>query len=162
MIGENIVPILETGQLGDSTFTTSVPAHTHLQGPKQSTPVGQQRHLVDNGAVTLSPVQLGQPHSSRMEVSLPAQFMDYKPLHSLTSRGKQNNFSRISACQVQSYFSLLAGPFIKFSFILFFSFFFLSLHFFSLNTEREKIHFHFQFLLKIFLFNFLLYFFTFV
>ena len=61
----------QTGWLGGAIFTTPAPAHTHLEELQQSTPVVSQHHLVENGAITLSPAQLGQLSLSR-KVSLPA------------------------------------------------------------------------------------------
>ena len=132
LIGENRFPILETRQLSDAIFTTPMHAHTHLPAPQQSTPVGQQRHLVENQVVTLSPAQLGQPRSSRTQVSPPAQFLDQKALHSLTSRGKQSNISCISICQLVHLFNFL------------FFFFFTSFLFLEYR-KRKKISFIFTF-----------------
>ena len=59
LIGENRVLILETGELGDAIFTISAHAHMHLQVPQHSTPVGKLCHLMENGALILSPVTTG-------------------------------------------------------------------------------------------------------
>ena len=101
----------------------------------------KQRHLVENGAVTLSPAQLGQPRSSGTRLST-YLFYGLEALHSLTSRGKRSNLSLISVCSLVHLFNFLP-------FFFFFSFFSFSFFFF-LNTEKEKIHFYFQLLLKIF------------
>ena len=55
----------QTGWLGGAIFTTPAHAHahTHLEELQQSTPVVSQHHLVENGAITLSPAQLGQLRS---------------------------------------------------------------------------------------------------
>ena len=59
----------QTGWLGDAIFTVPAQAQTHLRAPQHSTPGVYQRRVVESGAVTLSPAQLGQPRSSRAEVS---------------------------------------------------------------------------------------------
>ena len=59
LVQETRIPIPETGWLGDAIFTAPTHAHMHLPAPQYSTAVGEQRHLVENGAIPLSPAQLG-------------------------------------------------------------------------------------------------------
>ena len=64
LIRENRVLTLET-----AIFTTPAHVHKHLQGPQQSSPVSQAAPSTGEGAVTLSPAQLGQPRCSGKQIS---------------------------------------------------------------------------------------------